>query len=93
MKKRQRSTEFACYVRNYTVNALCLEPPFGSLEAAPKMTQAQYAALLNGNRERYAASRGTPRPAATSPDMSPPDATAASPAQAATTQAPDDWRS
>jgi hypothetical protein len=93
MTKHQRSTEFACYVRNYTSNALCLETPFGSLEAAPKMTQARYAALLQGNRERYAASPATPRPAAASPDMSPPVAPAASPAQAATTQEADDWRS
>ena len=89
-KKHQRSTEFACYVRNCTANALCLETPFGSLEAAPKMSGAQYAALLQSNRDRYAAGLGTPRPTATSPDMSPPVATAAGPPPP---QAPEDWRS
>lgn len=93
MKKRQRSTEFACYVRNYTANALCLETPFGSLEAAPKMSQMQYAALLHSNRVQYAAGLAAPRPAATSPDMSPPVAPAAGPPQATPTQSTDDWRS
>jgi hypothetical protein len=93
MKKHQRSTEFACYVRNYTANALCLETPFGSLEAAPKMSETQYAALLQRNRERYAASPVAPRPAATSPDMSGPVAPAEGPPQATPTQATDDWRS
>jgi hypothetical protein len=35
MKKRAKSTEFACYVRNYTENALRLEIPFASMEKAP----------------------------------------------------------
>jgi len=54
MAKRQKSTEFACYVRNLTPHAIRIEVPFGTLEAAPKMTDAARADVLARNRERYA---------------------------------------
>ena len=54
MQKHQRSTEFACYVRNCTSNALRLEIPFGALEKAPQLSTAQHAALIAENRRRYA---------------------------------------
>jgi TraM recognition site of TraD and TraG/Type IV secretion-system coupling protein DNA-binding domain len=45
MAKHARSTDFACYVRNYTSNAVRLDIPFGILERAPMMTDAQQAQL------------------------------------------------
>jgi hypothetical protein len=73
-----RWTQFACYVRNATTQALSLEVPFGVLERAPKMSAAAQARVKALNRARYAASPaapeasppptpaepGTPRPAA-----------------------------
>ena len=87
MRKGARSTQFACYVRNYTTNALQLEIPFGSLESAERMSRSEQAALLADNERRYAAKRDEPRHAATGPDA--PRPSAAGP------DAPrvDDWRS
>jgi hypothetical protein len=92
MKKHHRSTEFACYVRNYTSNALRLEIPFGSLETAPKMDDHQHAALLQRNRERYATRRDEPRPVATGADTPRQVATASGPPKSPKTGS-DDWRS
>jgi len=97
MKKQDRSTEFACYVRNYTNNAVRLEIPFGLLERSPKMSAAQHAVLIERNRERYAIRRDQSRPAANEPDQSPPVAAAPIAAEAQDTAAKstdaDDWRS
>jgi hypothetical protein len=97
MKKQDRSTEFACYVRNYTNNAVRLEIPFGSLERSPKMSAAQHAVLIERNRDRYAINRDPSRPAANDPAQSPPVAAApvaAGPeAAAASSNDAEDWRS
>lgn len=96
MAKHAKSTEFACYVRNYTNNAVRLEIPFGALERAPKMNSAEQTQLVARNRERYAAEPDQPRPAANDPDQSPPAAPAATPmisVEAGPTNATDDWRS
>jgi hypothetical protein len=50
-----RWTQFACYVRNLTRQALSLEIPFGALEAAPKMSAAAHVRVKMLNRQRYAA--------------------------------------
>ena len=71
MKKHTRSTDFACYVRNYTDNAVRLTIPFGTLEKARVMTPAEHATVIARNRERYAASRDEPRPAPAGPDTPP----------------------
>lgn len=84
MTKRPRATEFACYVRNLTPQAIRIEVPFGALEAAPRMSDAEHAELRQRNRTRIAACRDEPRPAATSPDAPEPDAATAD---------SDDWRS
>jgi hypothetical protein len=68
MTKRPRSTDFACYVRNYTANAVRLTIPFGALEAAPTMSAEEQAKLVTRNRERCAASPDRLRQDATSPD-------------------------
>lgn len=68
MKKHARSTEFACYVRNYTGNAVRLDVPFLTLERALKMSEADHDVLIARNRARYAVSPEPPRPSATGPD-------------------------
>ena len=57
MRKHPRSTEFACFVRNVSANAMRIQIPFGSVEAAPKMRDAQFAQLIARNRARYASSK------------------------------------
>ena len=95
MRKSGSGTEFSCYVRNLTERALRLEIPFGTLEAAPKMTKEQEEALVARNRERYAVS---PEPARTEPANLPPQgetqahASLAPPVSAPAPES-DDWRS
>jgi len=95
MKKGRASTEFACYVRNYTDRAIRLEIPFGTLERAAKMTDEEHRSLVERNRVQYAASPAQARPAATSPDTSAPNSQ--QPAAVETPPTPpagsDDWRS
>jgi hypothetical protein len=71
MTKRQHSTEFACYVRNYTGKAVCLQIPFGSLESAKKMSAADHAAVIARNRERYAVQQILDEPVAVKPTAAP----------------------
>jgi Type IV secretion-system coupling protein DNA-binding domain len=96
MAKHPRSTDFACFVRNYTGNAVRLEIPFGAMERGPTMTSAEHAALIERNRRRYAAEPASPRPAANGPDQPEPDPAPAgdkqnTPPSAESTA--DDWRS
>jgi len=55
MRKGAKSTEFAAYVRNETPTAVRLEVPFGTMEAAPRMSHAAYCRLIERNRARYSA--------------------------------------
>jgi len=71
-----RWTQFACYVRNATSQALSLEVPFGVMERAPKMSPAVLAQVKALNRARYAALSGA------APADSPPQTAAAPPAPA-----------
>jgi hypothetical protein len=94
MAKHPRSTEFACYVRNYTGNAVRLEIPFGAVERAPTMTTAEHVALTERNRRRYAVDPAPPRPAANGPGQPAPDPAAAETANTPPSPASaDDWRS
>ena len=61
MRKHPRSTEFACFVRNVSANAVRIRIPFGSIEAAPTMRDFQFSELIARNRARYASSPGSPR--------------------------------
>jgi len=56
-------SQFACYVRNFTDQAVSLTVPFFQLENLPKMTDAEHAALAERNRARVSADR-TPEVAA-----------------------------
>jgi hypothetical protein len=87
MRKSARSTQFACYVRNYTTNALQLEIPFGSLESSERMSRSEQTTLLAENERRYAVGRGEPRQAAADRDTSRPAATEPD------AMPTDDWRS
>jgi hypothetical protein len=71
MKKRARSTEFACYVRNYTANAVRLQIPFLSIESAPRMSEEDHATLLTRNRAQYAVQSIAPIPQPKSKDPQP----------------------
>jgi hypothetical protein len=53
-------TELACYVRNYTPNALSLTVPFYALENMPQMTAAEYAEMLKANQQRVSSYSPTP---------------------------------
>jgi hypothetical protein len=59
-KKKPPYTQFACFVKDYTERAICLEVPFGRMKAQPKMTQAAYNALIQRNRARYGATNEPP---------------------------------
>lgn len=75
MQKHAKSTEFACYVRNTTAQALRLTIPFGTLEAAPTMSSKEAANVFTRNRERYATLPDKPRPDPADPGKPPSDAT------------------
>jgi len=55
MKKGRGRTQFALFMRNLTPTATTQVVPFGSLEFQPRISQADYAQLLQDNRERYCA--------------------------------------
>ena len=55
MRKGAKSTEFAAYVRNETPTAVRIEVPFGTMEAAPRMSNAEHRRLIEHNRARYSA--------------------------------------
>jgi hypothetical protein len=56
MRKRNRiDTQFACFVRNYTANALTFTIPFGRVEKQPWMTREALAKFLARNRAAVAA--------------------------------------
>jgi hypothetical protein len=92
MKKHARSTEFACSIRNVTSNAVRLQIPFGTLEAAPRMSEAELGHLQDHNRKLYAVGRSELPSDLVTPtwETSAKVATAEPPVPV---QADDDWRS
>jgi hypothetical protein len=58
-RKREKATQFGCYLRNVTPHALSLSVPFGTLEAQPTMGNSAHDRLREGNRSRVSVS-GTP---------------------------------
>jgi hypothetical protein len=71
MKKRAKSTEFACYVRNHTENALRLEIPLGALEKAPRMTEQKHNEVVAQSRTRFGVDQAALRDKDTATDESP----------------------
>ena len=49
-QKRQRHTEFACYVRNFTPRAVTVSVPLGVAESQPVLAEAEYQALIDSSR-------------------------------------------
>ncbi|HTV28328.1 MAG TPA: hypothetical protein VMF32_11150 [Xanthobacteraceae bacterium] len=92
-RKHEASTDFACYVRNVTDTAVKLRIPFGTLEAAPRMSGDVLAELLARNRMQHCwevesqepneRARGEQRPMepATPPGRVDPDAVSTDPAE------------
>jgi hypothetical protein len=66
-RKRSRSTEFACHVRNLTDRALKITVPFGALEDAPRMSAGAHDELRDRNRARYGIAAALPAPASVDP--------------------------
>lgn len=60
-------TEFACYVRNLTPQAIKLTVPYGSLEQMPRMSASAHSALREANRRRYGIAAAEPRSADEAP--------------------------
>lgn len=85
MTKRAKATEFACYVRNHTGSAVRLTIPFGTLEAAPKMSVTEHERLIATNRERFATGPDRSRPAAANREQPG--------TEASDKPSDDDWRS
>lgn len=54
-RKRQDTTEFACFVKNLTPQPLTITVPLGFLERLPKMDEDEHEALRERNREWYCA--------------------------------------
>ena len=57
--KNAKPAEFAAYVRNETSTAIRLKIPFGTMEAAPKMTPEQHRRLIASTRRRYSSDSET----------------------------------
>lgn len=53
-RKRQKQTEFACYIRNLTPQAVKITMPLGYVESVPMLDRDDYRALVDENRARYA---------------------------------------
>ncbi|OIR03580.1 AAA-like domain protein [mine drainage metagenome] len=54
-KKRSEHTEFVCFVRNFTNQALSVRIPLGYVEALPTMSDESYEKLLWRSRAEYSA--------------------------------------
>jgi len=60
MRKYRGHTEFACFVRNHTPEPIRLSIPLGSMNNLPRLSTAEYAAIIRQNRDRYCT--GNPEP-------------------------------
>jgi hypothetical protein len=52
-KKSKTTTEFACYVKNFTGRALSVSIPLGYVERQPQIARDDYDDLIERNRELY----------------------------------------
>ena len=53
LRKREKTTDFALYVRHHTPQALCISVPLGLLEHEERLTDIEYDALIQHSRERF----------------------------------------
>lgn len=59
-RKDKHQTEFACFVKNFTTQALSVTVPLGFVEDQPQITHEDYKALLEQNRDLYSEPRMAP---------------------------------
>jgi hypothetical protein len=52
-KKQKTTTEFACYVKNFTGRALSISIPLGFVESRAQISRSDYEDLIDENRELY----------------------------------------
>ncbi len=57
MRKRSGSTEFACWIKNVTPQAIRLSVPLGYVESLPVIDDGEYDNLIAANRARYCTTR------------------------------------
>ena len=57
MRKHARTTEFACWVKNTTPQAIKLNVPLGVVNSMPRIDLAAYDLLIGANRARYCSPR------------------------------------
>ena len=55
MRKSTRQTEFACFIKNTTTNALKVSVPLGVVNELPRISENTFAQLVARNRELYCA--------------------------------------
>lgn len=54
-REAEQTTEFVCFVKNVTPQAVKVSVPLGTVDALPRMQEAEHAALIDRNRDRYCA--------------------------------------
>lgn len=83
-------SQFACYVRNFTDNAVSLTVPFYQLENEPKMSDEEHRRILQLNREQVSYT-APPQPAPLSVVSDVPQVQMASPQERAATISKENW--
>ena len=53
MRKHGKTTEFACWVKNTTPQAIKLNVPLGVVNGMPRIDLTAYGLLIGANRARY----------------------------------------
>ena len=54
-RKEREHTEFACFIKNYTMTALSVQIPLGFVESLPTLAYEEYQELVDNNRAQYSA--------------------------------------
>ena len=57
MRKHAKTTEFACWVKNITQQAIKLNVPLGVVNSMPRIDRPTYDLLIGANRARYCSPR------------------------------------
>jgi hypothetical protein len=57
-RKHTKQTEFACWIKNTTPQAIKISVPLGTVNELPRIGESAYAALISENRARYCAPAG-----------------------------------
>jgi hypothetical protein len=71
MRKHTKSTDFACFIRNVTPQAIALTVPFGQMEGRPRMSTGQQQEMIRQNRGRVAGVTTTPAATTAAPPPQP----------------------